>query len=115
MILIHKILSRLDKTKNGQSLAVVAALIDWKQAFPRQCPKLGVEASMKLGVRDSIIPMLINFFQNREMQVKWHGKFSSTRKLNGSGPQGSTIGLLEYLAKSNDNSDCVDPEKRFNL
>ena len=45
--------------------------------------------------------------------VKWHGKFSSVKPLNGSGPQGSTIGLLEYLAQSNKSADCVDQENRF--
>ena len=33
--------------------------------------------------------------------------------LNGSGPQGSTIGLLEYLAQSNNNADCVDKNDRY--
>ena len=47
------------------------------------------------------------------MSVKWHGKSSSVKLLNGSGPQGSTIGLLEYLAQSNQNANCVEPELRF--
>ena len=81
--------------------------------MPRQCHKLGVEAFIKLGVRKTLIPMLINFFQDRRMAVKWRGKLSTVRKLNGSGPQGSTIGLLEYLAQSNDNADCVEPDLRF--
>ena len=33
--------------------------------------------------------------------------------VNRKGPQGSSIGLLEYLSQSNNNSDCVDPELRF--
>ena len=101
--MIHKILTELE----GSKFAVVASLIDWKEAFPRQCPKLGVEAFINMGVRPSLIPMLINFFQDRKMQVKWHGKFSEIKELNGSGPQGSTIGLLEYLAQSNNNADIV--------
>ena len=111
--MLHSILVALDKNRNGNQFAVIASLIDWKEAFPRQCHKLGVEAFMKLGVRKSLIPMLINFFQDRRMMVKWHGKLSQIKKLNGSGPQGSTIGLLEYLAQSNDNSNCVDPDLRF--
>ena len=66
-----------------------------------------------MGVRPSLIPMLIIFFQDRKMQVKWHGKFSEIKELNGSGPQGSTIGLLEYLAQSNNNADIVGQEERF--
>ena len=110
--MIHRILTVLDG-KNGGSFAVVASLIDWKEAFPRQCPKLGVEAFLKMGVRPSIIPMLINFFQDRKMKVKWHGKYSEVKELNGSGPQGSSIGLLEYIAQSNDNADIVGQEDRF--
>ena len=107
--MLHKILTEVDKS----SVAVIVSLIDWKEAFPRQCPKLGVEAFINMGVRPSLIPVLINFFQGRRMQVKWHGKLSEVKDLNGSGPQGSTIGLLEYLAQSNHNADIVDQDERF--
>ena len=57
--------------------------------------------------------MLINYLQNRTMQVKWHGETSSVRKINGGGPQGATYGNLEFLAQSNHNSDCVSQDRRF--
>ena len=47
------------------------------------------------------------------MRVKWHGKISSERKLNGGGPQGATFGIWEYLAQSNNSADCVEPGNRF--
>ena len=47
------------------------------------------------------------------MRVKWHGQKSSERKLNGGGPQGSTLGVWEYLAQSNDNANCVDPDYKY--
>ena len=71
--MIHRILSALDKKETRKCFAVVANLIDWNNAFPRQCPKLGVESFTKNGVRPSLIPVLVNYFQNREMTVKWHG------------------------------------------
>ena len=111
--MLHSILVALDGNKNGNQFAVIATLIDWKEAFPRQCHKLGIEAFIKLGVRKTLIPTLINFFQDRRMAVKWHGQLSEIKKLNGSGPQGSTIGLLEYLAQSNNNCSMVDSDKRF--
>ena len=40
--MLHKILTQLDNNSGGDTFAVIAALIDWKQAFPRQCPTLGV-------------------------------------------------------------------------
>ena len=111
--MINKILSDTDNNSQGEVNAVLATLYDWKEAFPRQCPKLGVEAFMKCGVRPSLIPLIINYLQDRTMRVKWHGKISSERKLNGGGPQGATFGIWEYLAQSNSSANCVESENRF--
>ena len=40
--MIHKILADTDNNAKGEINAVIATLYDWKEAFPRQCPKLGV-------------------------------------------------------------------------
>ena len=53
------------------------------------------------------------YFYDREMSVKWHGCRSVPRKIKGGGPQGATIGILEYLSQSNNNAECVSPEDRF--
>ena len=68
---------------------------------------------MDLGVRPQILPILVNFFQDRSMQVKWNGVLSVIKKLKGSGPMGSTLGLLEYLFQSNDNSDDLNCDEKF--
>ena len=47
------------------------------------------------------------------MRVKWRGQLSSLRYLPGSGPQGSTFGVLEYLSQSNDNSENVPVDDRY--
>ena len=39
--------------------------------------------------------------------------YSETHKVPGGGPQGTLIGLIEYLVQSNDNADSVDPDLRF--
>ena len=111
--MIDKILSDTDKNSKGEINAVIATLYDWKEAFPRQDPKLGIEAFIKCGVRSSLIPLLINYLQDRTMKVKWNGVTSSERRLNGGGPQGATFGIWEYLVQSNDNAECVDPDYRF--
>ena len=67
--MIHKILSETESNSTDVT-AVLATLIDWQDAFPRQCPKLGVEAFIACGVRPSLIPVLMNYFQNRRMIVK---------------------------------------------
>ena len=65
--MLHRILSALDNNSRGDIFAVVANLIDWNNAFPRQCPKLGVESFIQNGVRASLIPVLTNYFQERKM------------------------------------------------
>ena len=52
---------------------------------------------LKNGVRPGLIPVLVNYFQNRRMSVKWHGCRSVPRNINGGGPQGATLGILEYI------------------
>ena len=71
--MIHKILSDIDV--KGVT-AVLATFVDWKDAFPNQCPTLGIKAFIKCGVRPSLIPVLISYFEDRSVVVKWHGKTS---------------------------------------
>ena len=111
--MIHRILSALDNNSKGDIFAVVANMIDWNNSFPRQCPKLGVESFLRNGVRPSLIPILTNYFQNRKMSVKWHGRRSVPRDLKGGGPKGATLGLIEYLSQSNNSADVVDVKDRF--
>jgi hypothetical protein len=49
------------------------------------------------------------------MSVVWYGCQSVPRKINGVDPKGATLGILEYLSQSNNNSDCVSEENRFEL
>ena len=88
-------------------------MIDWKQAFPRQDPTLGIQSFINNGVLGKLILILSNYFKDRVMSVKWHQKLSSPRNLPGGGPQGATLGLLEYLSQSNDNCNHVEPDSRF--
>ena len=111
--MIHRILHVLDNNSRRETFAVVANLIDWNNAFPRQCPKLGIESFIHNGVRPALIPVLTNYFQDREMSVKWHGCRSAPIKIHGGGPQGATLGLLEYLSQSNNSADMINVEDRF--
>ena len=110
--MIHKILQDTEN-KSTEVTAVLATMVDWKQAFPRQDPKLGIESFLKCGVRPSLIPVLISYLQGRTQVVKWHDKVSKPRKVPGGGPQGSYFGNLEYLAQSNDDANSVDNNSRF--
>ena len=81
--LIDEILTSVDKNDAHKKLAVICSMIDWKQAFDRQCPTLGVQSFVKNGVRNSLIPLLINYFQDRRMIAKWNGEVSTLRKVTG--------------------------------
>ena len=111
--MIHRILSAVDNNTKRETFAVVANLIDWKQAFSRQCPKLGILSFIENNVRSSLISLLENYFQDRVMVEKHHGVTSVPRELNGGGPEGGTLGILEYLSQSNKSADCVGPDDRF--
>ena len=111
--MINRILTALDNNSKREVFAVVANLIDWSKAFPRQCPILGVQSFLKNGVRPSLIPILVSYFQGRKMTVKWHGTKSTQRDMPGGGPAGANLGLLEYLSQSNNNADCVEKDDRY--
>ena len=111
--MLNRILTAVDKNSKKEAMAVIINLIDWSQAFDRQSHKLGIQSFIKNGVRPSLIPILISFFQNRRMKVKWNKESSSTHTLNGGGPQGGLMGILEYLSQTNDNTDFLDEEDRF--
>ena len=111
--MLDAIHTQLDTNNTSEAYATIISMIDWSKAFDRQCPKLGVESFIRNGVRRDLIPLLVNFFQNRKMQVKWQGLLSTVRDLPGGGPQGSTTGLLEYKSQTNNNCDFVPPSKRY--
>ena len=111
--LIHRVVTSLDKTTKDQVNAVICLFIDFRQAYSRQSHTIGVNSLIKNGVRPALIPILINYFENRQMRVKWHGKLSQPRDLPGSGAMGSSIGNWEFLSQTNDSADCVPLQDRY--
>jgi hypothetical protein len=111
--MLNKVLTALDTNTTNEAIAVIANFIDWSSAFDRQCPKLAIESFIKNGVRPSLIPVLISYFKNRKMHVKWHGVMSKERQLPGGGPQGCSMGILSYLSQTNNNTDFVNPDERY--
>ena len=111
--MLHQILLNLDKQSQSESFAVLVSLIDWSKAFDHQSHILGLQSFIDNGVRPSLIPILLSLFQNRTMKVKWNGKISTSRALPGGGPQGGTLGILEYKSQSNDNTDFLTEKEKF--
>ena len=108
--MVDRILQLLDST---DSAAVIAAMVDWSAAFDRQDPTIAIQKFIKMGVRPSLIPLLVSYLSDRNMTVKFNGATSKRHGLVGGGPQGTLLGLIEYLVQSNDSADCVDEEDRY--
>ena len=67
--MLHRILSETDRNSRGEINAFLCIFIDWKQAYPRQSHILGVKSFILHGVRPSLIPVMISYFQSREMRI----------------------------------------------
>ena len=111
--MLNRIVSCLDNNSKGDINAVLCLFIDYQAAFSRMSHNLGVQSFIDNGVRPSLIPALISYFENRQMYVKWHGKFSTKRKMPGSGAMGATFGILEFLSQTNKNAENIPIENRF--
>ena len=81
--IINRILTILDTKNEVEKHAVFAQLVDWSKAFDRQDPTLGIKSFIRNGVRPTLIPVLISFFQDRTMVVKWNGELSTKHDLPG--------------------------------
>ena len=109
--LVNRILTLLDN--NTDPTAVIAAMVDWSNAFDRQDPTQAIQKFLKMGVRPSLIPVLISYLTERMMTVIFNGEASDVHQLIGGGPQGTLLGGIEYMVQSNDNDNCVEREDRF--
>ena len=103
--MLNRILTAVDQNSQKKAFAVIVTMVDWSQAFDRLSHKLGVQSFIENGVRSSLIPILVSFFQNRKMKVKWNKSASSLHTLNGGGPQGGLMRILEYLSHTNKNTE----------
>ena len=110
--MVDRILKLLDSNKGKP--AVIAAAADWANAFDRVDPTLATLNFIRLGVRPSLIPILISFMTNRKMTVKFNGCLSNPKPLVGGGPQGTLHGQTEYIVASDScTRESVSHEDRF--
>ena len=72
--------------------AVIAAAADFMTAFDRTDPSKTVAKFIKIGVRPSLIPILISYLSDRQMIGKFKGAQSAPQNLVGGGPQGTLLG-----------------------
>ena len=68
--MMHKIFPAVDGNNENESFAVLLSMMDWSQALDQQCHTLGVQSFINNDVRDSLIPLMISYLEDRKMKVK---------------------------------------------
>ena len=109
---VDRILKLLDNN-NTTSPAVMVSFADWRGAFDRQDPTITINKFIQLGVRSSLVPILIDYLRNRQMKVKLNGEESEAHSLIGGSPQGTLIGQLLYIGGSDDAASEISNEDKF--
>ena len=83
--MVDRVLQLLDKP--GMS-AVVATAVDWMGLFDRLYPTITIIKLVSLGVRPSLVPIIIEFMTDRRMTVRYNTASSKWHSLVGGSPQG---------------------------
>ena len=86
---------------------------DWSSAFDWLDPTKVAVKCISMGIRSSIVKILIDFITERKMQVKINKHTSSSYDLIGGSPQGSLIGQLLYIIGSDDLAHEVPEEDQY--
>ena len=60
-----------------------------------------------MGIRSSLIPMLVDFWSNRSMKIKYNREQAGPFSLVGGSPQGSFLGQICYTTGSYDNTEAI--------
>ena len=110
IMMMDRVLQLLDKP--GMS-AVVATAIDWMGAFDRLDPTTTITKLINLGVRRSLIPIIMEYMEDRRMTVRYNSAWSKWHSLVGGSPQGSWMGQMAYIAASDDAARGLDDQDKF--
>ena len=66
-----------------------------------------------MGLRASIVPIILDFLEDRKMVVKYNTASSRWYDLVGGSPQGSWNGQNSYIVSSDDSADSVPQEDQY--
>ena len=97
---VDRVLKLLDSTIFKS--AVISASCDWSNAFDRLDPTKTAQKLIQIGIRSSIVPVIISYMSNRKMIVKYKNCLSKPKDLIGGGTQGTLLGGIEYIVASDD-------------
>ena len=109
--LVDRVLKLLDS--HPGKAAVILAGVDWANAFARGDPTKTIQKFISMGLRSSLVPLLADYFCNRQMTVRYNSGQSSVIGLIGGFPEGSLVGQEAYIAASNDCADSTEEDNRF--
>ena len=110
VLMVDRVQSLLDRP--GMS-AVVLAAVDWMGAFDRQDPTKTAIKIINMGLRPSLVPVILDFLEDRSMVVKFNSAISKWYDLVGGSPQGSWNGQNSYIVSSDDNADGVPQDDQY--
>ena len=113
----HLLVSLIDRIKkvldDPGKCVVVLCSYDWSAAFDRLDPTKVTLKCIKLGIRSSIVKVLIDFLKDRKMKVKFNQQTSSLHDLTGGSPQGSILGQLLYIIGSDDAVENLEEDDKY--
>ena len=108
---VDRILRLLDHN-HTTSPAVMVSFADWRGAFDRQDPTITINKFIQLGIRSSLVPILIDYLRNRQMKVKLNGEESEVKSVIGGSHQGTLLGQLLYIGGSDDAASEISDEDK---
>ena len=82
-------------------MAVLIALIDYSKAYNRQSHNRLLTCYSDLGTPEYLLKILKSYLTKRKMIVRHQGQMSGVYDLPGGGPQGTNIGILNFLVYVN--------------
>ena len=77
--------------------AVLAVLVDYKQAFNRVNHNLIIKILSRMGVPGWLLRIVAGFFTDRELILRFKGCNSTPMSMHAGCPQGTKLGLLLFL------------------
>ena len=94
-------------------MVVIFNSYDWSAAFDKLDPTMVAVKCIKIGIRRSLVKVLIDFMTGRKMEVKMNQKTSAPNYLIGGAPQESLIGQLLYIIGSDDVAIEIQDKDKF--